>query len=193
MRLLLPLIILSTYSLMAQDKLAFYEISKAPEEVSSGNIIGRMIDGLGYRYYWASKDLRPADLDYRPSEEASSTRETLEHIYGLASIILNAATTSPNNYPKEKIPSSYLELRKATLEVLHQASQIFYGKGNQEVAEMRLIFTRAGKQSDFPVWNLLNGPLADAIYHTGQIVSFRRTSGNPIDKGVNVFLGKTKP
>ena len=29
----------------------------------------------------------------------------------------------------------------------------------------------------------------DAIYHTGQIVSFRRTTGNPIDSSVNVFMG----
>jgi hypothetical protein len=36
---------------------------------------------------------------------------------------------------------------------------------------------------------LINGPITDAIYHTGQVVSFRRTSGNPIPKGVNVFLG----
>ena len=54
---------------------------------------------------------------------------------------------------------------------------------------MKVVFDRQGKISSFPVWNLMNGPLQDAIYHTGQIVSFRRTTGNPIPKGVNVFLG----
>ena len=54
---------------------------------------------------------------------------------------------------------------------------------------LNIIFERGGKQTKFPVWNLINGPIADAIYHTGQVVSFRRTSGNPIPKGVNVFLG----
>jgi hypothetical protein len=54
---------------------------------------------------------------------------------------------------------------------------------------MSIIFDRKGKISNFPIWNLMNGPLEDAIYHTGQIVSFRRTAGNPIPKGVNVFLG----
>jgi len=36
---------------------------------------------------------------------------------------------------------------------------------------------------------LLNGPIADALTHVGQVISFRRTSGNPIPKGVNVFMG----
>ena len=37
---------------------------------------------------------------------------------------------------------------------------------------------------------LMNGPLLDALTHVGQILSFRRTSGNPQEAGVNVFLGK---
>ena len=57
---------------------------------------------------------------------------------------------------------------------------------------MQVIFQRGNELYPYPVWNLLNGPLADAIYHTGQVVSFRRTSGNPLQKGVNVFIGKTK-
>jgi hypothetical protein len=52
-----------------------------------------------------------------------------------------------------------------------------------------VIFDRQGKESRFPIWNLLNGPIEDLVYHTGQIVSFRRTTGNPIPKGVNVFMG----
>ena len=30
----------------------------------------------------------------------------------------------------------------------------------------------------------------DALYHVGQVVSYRRAAGNPIDPQVNVFLGK---
>ena len=54
---------------------------------------------------------------------------------------------------------------------------------------MQVIFDRQGKESRFPIWNLINGPIEDLVYHTGQIVSFRRTTGNPIPKGVNVFMG----
>jgi len=39
---------------------------------------------------------------------------------------------------------------------------------------------------------MMNGPLADAIYHVGQIVVFRRANGNPQNPRVNVFMGKTE-
>lgn len=58
-----------------------------------------------------------------------------------------------------------------------------------ELEALQVIFDRGGGQTRFPLWNLINGPISDAIYHTGQVVSFRRSSGNPISKGVNVFLG----
>ena len=57
---------------------------------------------------------------------------------------------------------------------------------------IKIIFLRKSGNYEFPIWNLINGPISDAIYHTGQLVSFRRTSGNPIPKGVNVFLGIKK-
>lgn len=43
-----------------------------------------------------------------------------------------------------------------------------------------------------PFYNLINGPIADAIWHTGQLASFRRSSGNPINSKVNHFTGKVK-
>ncbi len=62
----------------------------------------------------------------------------------------------------------------------------------ETIQKIQVVFERKGKTSRFPIWNLLNGPLSDAIYHTGQLVSFRRTSGNPIQTGVNVFFGRNK-
>lgn len=47
-------------------------------------------------------------------------------------------------------------------------------------------------EKQFPFWNLLNGPLLDALTHVGQITSWRRIAGNPQPKGVNVFLGIKK-
>ena len=44
----------------------------------------------------------------------------------------------------------------------------------------------------YPFWNAINGPIADALWHCGQIVSFRRSSGNPFPKGVSVFTGKVR-
>ncbi|MEZ4850056.1 MAG: hypothetical protein R3B93_15850 [Bacteroidia bacterium] len=55
-----------------------------------------MIDGLGFRYYWATEGLRQEDLNYAPSEGARTTLETMQHIYGLSSMVLNATLSQPN-------------------------------------------------------------------------------------------------
>ena len=39
-----------------------------------------------------------------------------------------------------------------------------------------------------PFWHIINGPIADALTHVGQINSFRRLVGNPTPKA-QVFLG----
>jgi len=43
-----------------------------------------------------------------------------------------------------------------------------------------------------PFFNIINGPIADAIWHTGQVASFRRSSGNPISSKLNHFKGTVK-
>jgi hypothetical protein len=107
-------------------------------------------------------------------------------------MILNASTSTPNKRDLSSLSEDYRILRQNILNNLDQSAQLNSGKSEEEVHQMNVVFEREGKVSRFPVWNLLNGPLSDAIYHTGQLVSFRRTTGNPIQKGVNVFLGKTK-
>ena len=113
---------------MGQNHPPLNEIPTASENVTTGNIIARMVQGLGYRYYWATKDLRIKDLSYRPSEEASSCFETLEHIYGLAEVIRNTATSSPSIRPVKSPPKDYVVLREKTLEYLEQASVLFLNK-----------------------------------------------------------------
>ena len=55
---------------------------------------------------------------------------------------------------------------------------------------MPIRFKMGDDDLDFPFWNAINGPVADALSHVGQVVSYRRAAGNPIDPQVNVFLGK---
>mgnify|MGYP001157097463 CR=1 FL=1 len=80
-------------------------------------------------------------------------------------------------------------LRNITLDQLNQAYLDIKKIKDLDLGNLKIVFERGGSKYNFPLWNLINGPIADALYHTGQIVSFRRTSGNPIPKGVNVFLG----
>lgn len=173
---------------MAQD-LPFQSIPSAPETFSSEHLIIRMIQGLGFRYFWATEGLREVDLEYSPSESGQTCMETLEHIYGLAEVIANSTQNKATVRPPLEVPQKFKMLRSETLAFLKIATEQLKKMNPKELEALEVIFERGGGQVRFPLWNLINGPISDAIYHTGQVVSFRRSSGNPIPKGVNVFLG----
>jgi uncharacterized damage-inducible protein DinB len=173
---------------MAQA-LPFSQIPEAPKQLTPSTTLLRMVQGLGFRYYWATEGLRKEDLDYRPSQEASSSLETLQHLYSLSKTIAEAVQNIPSKRPDTKAPVTLESLRAETLTNLELAAQVLSQADQEGLERMKIVFDREGKQSAFPLWNLINGPISDALYHTGQVVSFRRTSGNPIAKGVNVFLG----
>ncbi|MDA8889696.1 hypothetical protein N9I77_02120 [Cyclobacteriaceae bacterium] len=173
----------------AQSELPYKEIPSYPANYTQGTVISRMIDGLGYRYYWATENLRRSDFDFRPDTLARSTFETMEHIYGLSFMILNASKNQVNER-RNLFQMTANELRSATLDNLKLASEEIVLVDSME--ELNILFQSSTGRKALPFWHVLNGPLADAIYHTGQMVSFRRTSGNPMNPKVNVFMGKTE-
>jgi len=173
----------------AQSELPYKKIPSYPANYTQGTVISRMIDGLGYRYYWATENLRRSDFDFRPDTLARSTFETMEHIYGLSFMILNASKNQVNER-RNLFQMTANELRSATLDNLKLASEEIVLVDSME--ELNILFQSSTGRKALPFWHVLNGPLADAIYHTGQIVSFRRTSGNPMNPKVNVFMGKTE-
>lgn len=169
--------------------LPYFEIPDAPESYSAGNVAARVIDGLGFRYYWATQGLRNTDLDYKPSEEARTTAQTIDHIYGLSRAILNAMEHKANGQENNVKSFTFEEIRKKTLVNFKNASDILKDSRDGDIKNYKVIFGIGENSSEFPFWNLLNGQIADAIYHTGQVVSFRRSSGNPINQKVRVFTG----
>ncbi|MBL4904447.1 MAG: hypothetical protein JKZ00_00090, partial [Flavobacteriaceae bacterium] len=62
---------------MAQKDDFYYEIPPAPKEYTAGTVASRMVDGLGFRYYWATEGLTEKDLAFRPNSEARTTLETI--------------------------------------------------------------------------------------------------------------------
>ena len=176
----------------AQDQksdLPYYQIPDYPEEYNANNVAARMLDGLGYRYYWATEGLREEDLAYRPSEDSRTTGETLQHIYGLSRTIMTAPQSKVNTYPREDL--TFEETRKRTLENIQLASRLLKEGKEGDMDNYKMIFQRGDNTTEYPFWNMINGPIADAIYHTGQVVAYRRASGNPIPPGVRVLTGKT--
>ncbi|MEO0339738.1 MAG: hypothetical protein AAF242_11040 [Bacteroidota bacterium] len=172
-------------------ELPYREIPESPDNYKTGSVLARMIDGLGYRYYWATEGLTEKDLAYLPSADGSSTLETLEHIYGLSQAILEVHQ-GVNVGSTDRSKLDYQGLRKKTLENLWEARQLCVDKKAKQIAKMKIVFKRGESTNQFPYWNLLNGQMADAIYHTGQIVMMRGTSGNPINPKVKVFMVKNR-
>ena len=173
----------------SQENLPFYEISNYPESYSEAEIVGRMIDGLGFRYHWATEGLTEEDLNFRLPNDSRSSIETIVHIYDLSNMILNTALNSP--VEKKSIEGmEFKEIREKTLFNLKEASDIF--KKTKNFDDYSIVFLRNSKKVEYPFWNQLNGPIEDAVWHCGQIVAFRRASGNPISKKISVFTGKVK-
>ncbi len=170
----------------SSDDLPYQTIPDYPETYTAGTVLSRMVDGLGFRYYWATESLRPEDLSFKPSEEARTSLETLEHIYGLTNVIVNATQQKPNI--RDTASYSYEELRKMTLDNLKTASEILLKSSASDIENYKLVFGT----SKYPFWNNINGPIADALWHVGQVVSFRRSSGNPFNSNVSVFNGRLR-
>lgn len=189
----LLLILTAMYNANAQEKeLPYQQIPDHPEEYGPGNMVARMIDGLGYRFYWATEGLTEKDLAYKPSEDGRSILETMAHINTMSNNILLAPDAQPFEKSKYPTPTSYAELRANTLQNLKAASAKVLGKSAEDLKKFKVIFKRGEQQSEFPYWNMINGMISDCIYHTGQIVLMRRASGNPQNPNVNPFLGQTK-
>jgi len=174
------------------EKLPYHQIPSYPESYTSGTVAARVVDGLGYRYYWSTEGLREEDLKFRPSENGRSVEETLVHIYGLSLTIVNAPESIPNIGRVDRSGMSWIEKRKLTLENFQKASQLLKKGKDQDMDGYKVIFPRGDSSVEYPFWNMLNGPISDAIYHVGQIVTFRRSSGNPMNPKVNVFAGKLR-
>lgn len=198
---ILPLVIclIGIGSLQAQNEskmddtmLPYREIPAYPETFTAETVAARMIDGLGFRYYWATEGLRPEDLAYQPGAEARTSEETLDHILGLTNMILNSVLQQVNGGDnKPESPTTFAGKRKKTLENLKQASDILK-RGEAGLEDYPIVFQRGENRSELPFWNQINGPIADAIWHVGQVVSFRRASGNPFNSKVSVMMGTVR-
>jgi len=183
--------ILSINLIMAQEDIIPYsEIPDYSDEYTAGTVAARMIDGLGFRYYWATDGLRDEDLKFKPSEEARTCAETIDHILGLSEVIVNSTLNKVNLRGQEKPELTLEEKRTQTLINFKTAADDL--RSSDDLANFTIVFKNSNGTTEFPFWNNINGPIADAIWHCGQIVSFRRSSGNPYNSKASLFTGKLR-
>ncbi|MDX1406609.1 MAG: hypothetical protein R3330_00705 [Saprospiraceae bacterium] len=173
-------------------ELPYHQIPEAPPAYTAGAVAARMVDGLGFRYYWATEGLTQEDLDYKPSEAGRTSLETLDHIHGLTRTLVNAVQGKVNDGSMPRPEQSLTALRRATLENIKTAADILRNCSDEDFDRFEIVFKRGDRTSEYPFWNMLNGPLADALWHTGQVVLLRRASGNPFPSGVSVFSGRKR-
>jgi len=190
MKILFTILFAMTTTILSaqEEKLPYYEIPAPAEDYTAGAVASRMIDGLGFRFYWATEGLRKEDLAYKPGDDARTSLETIEHIYSMSFVILNASKGTPNVQGQNKT-ASYAEMRKTALLNFKTASDALRTSTDEQLKEYDAVFQKGDEVVKRPFWMVINGPIADCIWHCGQIVSFRRQSGNPFSGKVSLFTG----
>jgi hypothetical protein len=147
-------------------------------------VFARVVDGLAFRYYWATEGLRPEDYEFRPGPASMATKELLKHVLHLALMVKQCVDNAPK---REAVTASTPEsMREKTLEILRSVRERLLTLDDATLEGHRVLKSDG---SGWPLWNILNGPLADALTHVGQLNAWRRLNGNPVPPA-NVFSGK---
>jgi len=160
------------------------EIAPPEETLDGTRVFMRFVDGLAFRYYWSTEGLRPEDFAFRPGPDSMSLHELIDHILQLVFMIKQAVFDAEvrerfeSDDPKAK--------RDHALENLEQVRDYLRSLDDETLLGHRVL-KRSGRF--FPIWNILNGPLADALTHVGQINAWRRLNGNPTPRA-DVFEGR---
>ena len=167
---------------MGKDQeLPFLDISEIPIELTTTNALLRMLEGLAFRYRWATENLIEENIKFRPHPTSMSIEEVNSHIYDLVESTFRVLGGEKQN--KDAL-NSFHQIRKASLSLLENLTIKLKEMGDSDLEEIEKKTSRK-----LPFWYWINGPIADALTHVGQITSWRRIAGNPQLKGVNVFIG----
>ena len=153
----------------------FYEIPEYPDEVSGTSVLVRLLDGLGFRFRWSTEDLGEDDYEFRPAPDCMSIEELVRHVWGLVNWVSQSMLTERFR-KQDDIPL----IRRSVLEITHALRESLITMSDEDLGDLTI--------RELPFWHIVNGPVADALTHVGQINSFRRLAGNPTPKA-NVFRG----
>ncbi len=166
---------------MNHEPLPYHEIPDPPAAPGAAAVVLRLVDGLGFRYRWATEGLRPGDGDFSPGPDSMSLLELVNHICRLAAWLdrnLDGAVS-------ESSPADLPGLRRRTLEHLVAIRTRLLVMSDDQLSRCSLAHAKGAA----PFWNMINGPLADALTHVGQINAWRRLAGNPAPRA-DVFRGR---
>ena len=163
------------------QELPFEDISKTPNDLTATNTLLRMVEGLAFRYRWATENLSEENIKFKPHPTSMSIEEVNAHIFDLLDSTNRVFGGEKQN--KDSL-NSFHKLRIKSLNILADLSERLKEMSDEDFSKIEKNTSR-----QLPFWYWINGPLADALTHVGQITSWRRIAGNPQLKGINVFIG----
>ncbi len=173
-----------------KDLSRFNEMGDHPEKFSICTSISQTLNGFAFRYFWATDGLSEDDLSYQPGNEGRTIYQTLNHIYKMIDFLGCTIEGTPSDFPETDFGFSLDELRENTLDRIEAIRDSCSSMADETLTEKKIKINFQGTPVEYPLWYLFNGPLPDAFYHLGQIVSFRRTIGKPVDPYLEPFVGK---
>ena len=166
-----------------EDKL-YKDIPDPSDNITAANVIIRMIDALSFRYRWSLEGLDNDILDFRASSDSMSFKELLAHIHYLINRMY-VCFVKETELPETA--GDIDEIKKQTLSLLIAIRDNLSNMEDAGLSDCKLKKKDTGEE--IPFWYFLNGPLADALTHVGQINLLRRLAKKPALK-VNLFRGK---
>lgn len=166
----------------------FSSIPEAPEQYNSTTVLSRLVDGLGFRYHWATEGLEEDVLAFRPEASCRSIGETLDHILNIVDMVEYSVDGKTYALPEPEVAED-VHVRRATLEAIERISRALRTSNPEDIPDWKVRFRMGDNDMEFPFWNTINGTITDAIYHVGQVVALRRAAGAPIADNTNMFLG----
>ena len=169
---------------MSETAFDFRSLPPGPAAVNGSAVLVRLVEGIGFRFRWATEGLREQDLAFRPTPDSMSIAELGGHVLELVAWVAKAAGAIPEA-PRAPEPPAFPEVRQKVLETLASLRARLALMRDEDIAGIRI----PSRSGPVPWPHLVNGPLADALTHIGQINVLRRSCGNPTPKA-DVFRGR---
>ena len=135
---------------------SYASIPEPPAEYTAPTVLSRFIDGLGFRYHWATHGLSGEVLQYRPEPSCRSIAETLEHIHNIVDMVQHSLRRERYSLPEPAIPAD-LDVRTATLQKIAAVSDALRALEPAEVQHLSTQFRVGDDDLDFPFWYTING------------------------------------
>ncbi len=155
----------------------FTSFSTVREAISAQTTLARLLEGINFRYYWATEGLLENDYIYSPGMDTMSLNEINLHILDLA-IWTHVALDTTFNIEKE---TQFPKVRTQIIDIIKHSQDVLK---KMTITDLKHVQIR-----NLPFWNMINGPWADILTHIGQINTYRRLNGNPAPNKYSPFDG----